>query len=142
MQISDILLRKGRHVVVIEEQMTVHDAIRELNHHGIGALVVAGEGGKISGIITERDILRECGDRCAHLTESSKADASPCPALVRDAMTRDLVIGVPEDDLDYVMGIMTKNRIRHLPVFDQLGFKSWTRYTTAIPPRPSSRSIV
>jgi CBS domain-containing protein len=33
-------------------------------------------------------------------------------------MTKDLIIGVPDDSLDYVMGIMTKNRIRHLPVMD------------------------
>jgi len=33
-------------------------------------------------------------------------------------MTKDLVIGVLDDGLDYVMGIMTKNRIRHLPVLD------------------------
>jgi CBS domain-containing protein len=118
MQISDILRQKGPHVVTIEEHVTVHDAIRELNHHGIGALIVTGEGGKISGIITERDILRECGERCTHLTGSLKPGESPCPALVQDAMTRDLVIGVPDDDLGYVMGIMTKNRVRHLPVLD------------------------
>jgi CBS domain-containing protein len=34
-------------------------------------------------------------------------------------MTADIIIGVPEDDLNYVMGIMTKNRIRHLPVLEQ-----------------------
>ena len=119
MHISDILRHKGRHVVTIEEHTTVHDAIRKLNDHGIGALIVTAEGGKISGIITERDILRECGDRCSHLTESAQPAESPCPALVRDAMTRDLVIGVPDDDLDYVMGIMTKNRVRHLPVFEE-----------------------
>ncbi len=33
-------------------------------------------------------------------------------------MTKEVIIGVPDDDLDYVMGIMTKNRIRHLPVLD------------------------
>ena len=31
-------------------------------------------------------------------------------------MTRNLVIGVPDDDLDYVMGVMTKHQIRHLPI--------------------------
>jgi CBS domain-containing protein len=118
MQISDILRRKGHHVATLDENKTVHDAILELNRHGIGALVVTGEDGKTSGIVTERDILKECGERCEHLAGTSKAHASPCPTLVGDAMTRDLVIGVTGDDLDYVMGIMTKNRIRHLPVFE------------------------
>jgi len=33
-------------------------------------------------------------------------------------MTKDLVIGVPDDDLNYVMGVMTKNRVRHLPILE------------------------
>lgn len=33
-------------------------------------------------------------------------------------MTRELVVGVSEDDIDYAMNIMTENRIRHLPVVD------------------------
>jgi CBS domain-containing protein len=40
---------------------------------------------------------------------------------VGDVMTRDVIIGVPEDDIAYVMGVMTKNRIRHLPVMDESG---------------------
>lgn len=118
MRISDILRQKGHNVVTIEAHRTVHDAIGKLNRHGIGALIVTGDGEDISGIITERDIMRECGERCVRLTESPGPDEGVCPAMVRDAMTRDLIIGVPDDDLSYVMGIMTKNKIRHLPVFD------------------------
>ena len=33
-------------------------------------------------------------------------------------MTKDLIIGVLDDDPNYVMGIMSKNRIRHLPILD------------------------
>jgi CBS domain-containing protein len=33
-------------------------------------------------------------------------------------MTRELLVGVPDDDLTYIMGIMTNNRVRHLPVMD------------------------
>jgi CBS domain-containing protein len=33
-------------------------------------------------------------------------------------MTKDIIVGVPDDDLNYVMGVMTKNHIRHLPVVD------------------------
>jgi CBS domain-containing protein len=38
---------------------------------------------------------------------------------VGDVMTRSVVIGVPEDTIEYVMGIMTHNRIRHLPVLEE-----------------------
>jgi CBS domain-containing protein len=72
----------------------------------------------LSGIITERDIMRECGERCVRLTDSAE-DHSACPALVKDVMTKDLVIGVPDDDLNYVMAVMTKNKIRHLPILEE-----------------------
>ena len=118
MRIRDILQDKGTAVVTIEVGRTIHNAIDRLNEHKIGALIVTGEGEKIIGIITERDILRVCGKRCARLEEPPAREATSCPFFVQDAMTKDLVIGVLDDDLDYVMGIMTKNRIRHLPILD------------------------
>ncbi len=118
MRIKDILREKGTDVVTIEVGRTVHDAICTLNEHGIGSLIVTREGGEIAGIITERDILRECGERCVRLTEPPAREEAPCAAFVRDIMSKDVVIGVPDDDLDYVMGIMTKNRIRHLPILE------------------------
>lgn len=118
MQIRDILQEKGTEVVTIEVGQTIHDAISRLNEHSIGALIVTGEGGEIVGIITERDILQECGGHCIRLHKPRAREESTCPSLVQDAMTKNLVIGVPDDDLDYVMGIMTKNRIRHLPILD------------------------
>jgi CBS domain-containing protein len=119
MKIKDILRQKGREVITIEVDRTVHEAVCKLNKYGIGALVVTGEGGEIRGIITERDILRECGERCVRMRDPAHDDESPCPSLVEDVMTQELIIGVPEDGLGYVMGIMTKNRIRHLPVMDE-----------------------
>ena len=85
MRIKDILEEKGDEVVTIGAEESIHAAIVMLNQHGIGSLIVTGEGGQIAGIVTERDIL---------------------------------VIGVPEDDLNYAMGVMTKHHIRHLPVLD------------------------
>jgi len=118
MRIRDILQEKGTEVVVIEAGRTIHDAIGKLNEHSIGALIVTGEGEEIIGIITERDILRVCGERCVRLNEPPAREETTCPSLVQDAMTKDPIIGVLNDDLDYVMGIMTKNRIRHLPILD------------------------
>ena len=118
MRITDILRQKGSDVVTIAVDKTVHDAICKLNEHGIGALIVTGKSGEISGIITERDIMKECGERCVHLDDPAQGH-SACPALVKDVMTKDLVIGVPDDDLNYVMAVMTKNKIRHLPILEE-----------------------
>jgi CBS domain-containing protein len=106
MKIRDILHHKGGTVVTIQSQATIHEAMTMLVTHHIGALVVVDDHSRIVGIITERDILRECASR----SEQVKA------TRVREVMTTNLIIGVPEDEVGYVMGIMTHNRIRHLPI--------------------------
>lgn len=116
MNIRDILEHKGDSVDTVAENATIHDAIKELNEKRIGALVVIDSDGGVTGIITERDILRECGNRCVALRDPSARKTAECASLVRDCMTTDLVVAVPDDSLEYVMGIMTKNRVRHLPV--------------------------
>jgi CBS domain-containing protein len=106
MKIKDILGSKGVQVVTVRPQATIHDAMTLLVSHGIGSLMVTDEQGKIVGIITERDILRECAAHNERVKETN----------VQGVMTTNLIIGVPDDDLGYVMGIMTQNRIRHLPI--------------------------
>lgn len=105
MKVKDVLLQKGSQVFSIEPDRSVRDAIRTLVDRRIGALLVM-EGAAIAGIITERDILREASEHAGRLDKR----------LVREAMTADLIVGVPEDELSYVMGIMTRNKIRHLPI--------------------------
>ena len=80
MKIRDILAKKGSGVVTIEAHKTVHDAICKLNEHGIGSLIVADEAGKIGGIITERDILRYCGENCVRLDQPAVSTEDVCPA--------------------------------------------------------------
>jgi CBS domain-containing protein len=111
MRIKDILRDKGADVVTVGGSATVHDAVMRLNKHNVGSLVVTADNDIVVGIITERDILREVAERCDKIVDR----------LVIDVMSRDVIIGVPEDDLGYVIGIMTKNRIRHLPVMDDSG---------------------
>jgi CBS domain-containing protein len=106
MKIRDILRGKGTEVATISPEATIHEAMTILVNRRIGSLVVTDEKRKIAGIITERDILRECTARSERIKET----------LVREVMTTDLIIGVPDDEVGYVMGIMTQNRIRHLPV--------------------------
>jgi CBS domain-containing protein len=118
MQIKDILQEKGNSVITIGAGDSIHAAIVELNNHGFGALIVTGDNGQIAGIITERDILQCCGDTCTKMQTTPTPDHAICNLRVQDIMTKDLVIGVPDDDLNYVMGIMTKHQIRHLPILD------------------------
>jgi len=115
-RIRDIIRDKGGDVATVGAGRTVHEAVRELNSHRIGALVVTGDDGSIQGIVSERDVLRmaaetwdDGGDRTARLRDRP----------VVGIMTREVICAVPDDDLDYAMGIMTQNRIRHLPIVDE-----------------------
>ena len=119
MRIRDILREKGTGVVTIDAGRSIHDAIGRLNEHRIGALIVTRDDEEVAGIITERDILRKCGDNCGNMKQPTMPENSTCSSLVRDAMTKELVIGVPDDDPNYAMGVMTENRIRHLPILDE-----------------------
>ena len=107
MRIREIVQSKGTFVVTIDPDRTVLEAMKVLVQHGIGAVVVA-QGEDVTGILTERDVLRLGAESPARL-ESTR---------VGEAMTRDLIVAVPDDDLEYAMEAMTRNRIRHLPIVD------------------------
>ncbi len=108
MKVRDILQIKGSQVHSIGPEQSVLDAVTVLMEHRIGALLVRDGTGAVVGIISERDVLRECLHRSTALGDIS----------VRDAMTRDLIVCVLDDDIGYAMSVVTKNRVRHLPVMD------------------------
>ena len=107
MKIRNLLRTKGHEVVTVPPSFPLEDAIKLLVEHNIGSLVVA-QKAVVMGILTERDILRLASEGCARMERMK----------VEEVMTRDVIVGLPDDSLDYVMEIMTRNRIRHLPVVD------------------------
>lgn len=107
MKVRDVLFAKGDHVFTVSPHQSMQDVVRVLMAHRIGALLVVDEGRTV-GIVTERDVLRECLDGADRLDEIP----------VRDAMTRDLVVGSPSDDVEDALALMTSRRIRHLPIID------------------------
>lgn len=108
MLVSDLLRQKGHEVVTVSPGATASEALSILVGHRIGSLVVVEDGLPV-GILTERDFLRLSYE----LGESLKQ------RRVSEIMTRNLLICLPTDSLDYAMGIMTENRLRHLPVVDK-----------------------
>ncbi len=108
-KVRDILEKKGSQVVSIHPDQTIYEAIQTLVNHNIGAVLVMNEKNELLGIFTERDILRQCVRR-SDLLKSTK---------IKDVMTTDLIIGLPDDDVDYLMGVMTVNKIRHIPILEE-----------------------
>jgi CBS domain-containing protein len=106
MNVATILKQKGRAVATIPPTLTLIEAAGKLAHRRIGALVVVGARGEISGIISERDIIRK-------LAESGPACLTQ---PVAETMTRHVVTCQEGDTLDELMSMMTARRFRHIPV--------------------------
>jgi CBS domain-containing protein len=106
MKLKDILKNKGSKVWAVKANQTIHDALEVLVNQKIGALLVYGENDQIVGIISERDIMR------GFFHKGKDLETMP----VTDWMTQNVIIGSPEDDTSYLMGVMTEKRVRHIPV--------------------------
>jgi CBS domain-containing protein len=104
--ISDVLEGKGHEVLRIEASATVFDAIKRMVDSNVGALLVT-EGGRVTGIVTERDYLRR-------VTLEGRTEKE---TLVREIMSSPLVYVTPETSVEECMAVMTERRIRHVPVF-------------------------
>jgi CBS domain-containing protein len=106
MKVKEILRGKGSSVITVNPETPVREVVDLLTKLSIGSLVVVDESKNICGIVTERDVLRRC-------VKGEKADLS---MPVRAIMTEDVIVGVPDDEIDYVMNVITENKIRHLPI--------------------------
>ncbi len=113
MHLSDILKTKGSAVFTVFPHSTLEEATQEMVRRNVGSLLVCDrdphEGERVVGIVTERDILRFSASGRSPLAEYR----------VSDIMTTRLVTGSPHDSVEDTMGVMTQNRIRHLPVLSE-----------------------
>jgi len=108
MKVSNILATKGVNVISVRPDQTLKEVAVMLAQYKIGALPVLDEAGKLVGIISERDIVREA----ARNDEALSKRAS-------DVMTKNVITGTPHDDIKAVVNMMTDRRFRHLPILDQ-----------------------
>ena len=103
--LKQLLEAKGGNVYSITPDARVFDALRLMADKSIGALIVM-EGGRIAGIISERDYARK-----VILHGKSSHDLQ-----VRDIMTSKVISVHPGQTVEECMALMTEKRIRHLPV--------------------------
>ena len=106
MKVGDILSAKGREVVVIEPTADLQTAAKLLASRKIGAILILGAGGRIAGILSERDIVRAVAER----------GPSALDLPVGQAMTRDVMTCAEDDACAEIMERMTAGKFRHLPV--------------------------
>jgi CBS domain-containing protein len=105
--VSQLLQGKGGGVLSVTPDTTVFEALKLMAEKNIGALLVM-SGGKLDGILSERDYAR----KVILLGKSSHE------LVVREIMSEEVVTVTPVQTVDDCMGLMTGRRIRHLPVLD------------------------
>jgi len=105
MTIAKVIAARDRQIFSCQASATVEEAARILSERRIGALPVF-EGGGLVGIFSERDLLHSVAKNGA-------------PALIRrvsEVMTAPAITVSPDTGVLDALALMTKRRIRHLPV--------------------------
>jgi len=103
--VRQLLQDKGYEVLSIEPDKSVYDAMQLMTTRNIGALLVL-VAGKLIGIITERDFSRN-----AEILDKPLRDVR-----VEEIMSSQVVHVSPDDTTENCMRLITKMRVRHLPV--------------------------
>ena len=108
MVVQELLGAKNSKVVTVRPSTPLVDAAQALATHIIGALVVTDDGGRLLGIISERDLIKAIVEFEAGLFDRH----------VADVMTRTVVTCSPDASVVEVLYLMNSNRIRHIPILD------------------------
>ena len=98
----------NRNVKTVRPEDTVKYAAQIMNENRIGSLVVVSGTGEVIGIITERDIL----------TDVVATGRSADEVKVSEIMTKNIITITPDKTLEEAGDIMTKNKIKKLPVVE------------------------
>ena len=102
LKVQEIMIKD---VITLGTKATVSEAVRLMNEHKIGCVVIIHNGDAI-GIITERDMLKRV------LIETR----DPETTKVSQIMTAPLVVGNPEMDIQEAVRLMAAEKIRKLPI--------------------------
>ncbi len=110
MKISEVIKKKGGHVVTIQPSTTIADMVGILNEHRIGAVIVSeDDGATVKGIASERDVVRALHEHGVDVLQEK----------VQTIMTSEVWTCTSKDELQSIAVQMTEHRVRHLPVVDE-----------------------
>lgn len=108
MYVSDLLGTKENRLITAQASTLVVEAMGLLLENRISCLPVLDSENELVGILSDRDIFRSVYENRDSF-ESQR---------IGDLMTTDLIIGLSSDDISYIAGLMTRNRIRHIPILE------------------------
>lgn len=108
MRVETLIKEKKKKVITASASTSIDEAMDLLIKHDIGCLPVVDKDNELIGIVSDKDIFKKI-----HQTRGNYHSIS-----VGDVMTSDPVVGVLNDDISYIAGVMNKNWIRHVPIVD------------------------
>jgi len=107
MTVASILGQKSDTILVsCKPSDSLESVAKSLAEHRIGAILIVDDNGDLVGIVSERDIVRKMASAGKAVHDYSAGDI----------MTKKVVTCLPSDTVTMLMGLMTENRIRHVPV--------------------------
>ena len=107
MTIARLIEGRSTEVVCCDTGTSVGDAVRLLAERRIGAVPVMA-GGKVVGIFSERDVVYQLAVHGPAMLEKTVGEVMTSPPITVE----------PRTDVLDALGLMTRRRIRHLPVMD------------------------
>ena len=103
--VRDLIKDNDKDLTVVSKNTTVLEAAQKMTQRRIGAVPVL-DGDLIVGIFSERDVMNRVVAK----------NLNPASTTVEQVMTRDLVVGAPEESIEQVEKKMKQYNIRHLPI--------------------------
>ena len=107
MTIARLIEGRSHDLVTIDAGASVREAVALLAEKRIGALPVFSSGG-IAGIFSERDVVYQLAAHGPAMLDKTVGEVMTAPAITVD----------PATEVMDALGLMTRRRIRHLPVVD------------------------
>lgn len=109
MNVATILKLKGGGVFTATSDKSLLDIAKLLAQHGIGCIVIVGDDDKISGIVSERDLMRAI----------AQGGPEVLKAPVSDFMTKTVLTAGKADTINQLLSEMTTRQFRHMPVVER-----------------------
>ena len=107
--VKELLEKKGSNVWTINQDETVYNGLVMMAKKDVGALLVVDQEGRLVGMFSERDYAR----KIVLFGKSSK------DTKIGDMMSTEISVVKPEDSIQNCLALMTKKKVRHLPVIHQ-----------------------
>ena len=108
MLVKDLMRRT---VVTIDPSTCILDVTKKMNQERISSVIVTEtDSKKPVGIITKRDLLKKCLERCIN----------PCDLVAEEIYTTPVVSVSPEETVTAALALILERDISTLPVLDDL----------------------